>query len=89
MGNTTKFGGTSFKTNTVCSVPPINGLLYSESRKFIKEKDVKVRKTQSTMPTQLQQSRDRDPIILRLRAKAQEKDQAQKQLRELVLNMKA
>lgn len=71
------------------SVPPINSLLYPESRKSVKEKDIKVRKTQSTIPKQLQQRKDRDPIILRLRAKVQEKDQVQKQIRELVLNMKA
>lgn len=71
------------------SVPPINSLSYPESHKSVKEKDIKVRKTQSTIPKQLQQSRDRDPIKLRLRAKAQEKDQVQKQLRELVLNIKA
>lgn len=71
------------------SVPPINSLSYPESHKSVKEKDIKVRKTQSTIPKQLQQSRDRDHIKLRLRAKAQEKDQVQKQLRELVLNIKA
>lgn len=47
------------------SVPPINSLLYPESRKSVKEKDIKVRKTQSTIPKQLQQRRDRDPIIFR------------------------
>lgn len=71
------------------SVPPINSLSYPESHKSVKEKDLKVRKPQSTIPKQLQQSRDRDPFILRLRAMAQDKDQVQKQLKELVLYIKA
>lgn len=31
------------------SVPPINSLSYPESHKSVKEKDIKVRKTQSTI----------------------------------------
>lgn len=63
------------------SVPPINSLSYPESHKSVKEKYIKVRKTQSTIPKQLQQSRDRDPIILRLRAKAQEKRSSTKTIK--------
>lgn len=63
------------------SVPPINSLSYPESHKSVKEKDIKVRKTQSTIPKQLQQIRDRDHIKLRLGARAQEKDQVQKQFK--------
>lgn len=63
------------------SVPPINSLSYPESHKSVKEKDLKVRKPQSTIPKQLQQSRDRDPIILRLRAKAQEKRSSTKTIK--------
>lgn len=63
------------------SVPPINSLSYPESHKSVKETDLKVRKPQSTIPKQLQQSRDRDPIILRLRAKAQEKRSSTKTIK--------